>query len=78
MLRELSILSIGQRKIISLIAKGYKNDLSSKRVLREIDLSSSSVIEAFQVLEQKDYVEQADGFDYRVIDPLIKATLLYY
>jgi len=77
-LKELSMLSMSQRKVIAIIAKGTKNALSGKKTLKQLDLSSSSVIEALQALEQKDYIEQFENNDYGIIDPLIKATLLFY
>lgn len=78
MLRELSMLSIGQRKVLNIIAHGQKTGLTSKNSLKKTDLTSSSVTEAIKTLIQKDYVEQLENNEYRIIDPLIKATLLFY
>lgn len=77
-LNELLSLSIGQRKILNIIANGQKTNLTSKKTLNVVDLSGSSVIEAVNVLEQKDYIEQLETNEYRVIDPLIKHTLISY
>lgn len=77
-LRELSELSIGQRKVLNTIANGQKTMLTGKKALKEVDLTSSSVMEAIKVLEQKDYIEQLENGEYQIIDPLIKTTLLFY
>jgi len=76
--RELSDLSVGQRKVLSIIANGQKSGLTSKEVLRILDLNSSSVIEAIRALSQKDYIEKLENNEYRIIDPLIKASLLNF
>lgn len=77
-LRELSMLSIGQRKILTIIANGQIDGLTGKKTLKEVDLSSSAVIEALKVLEQKDYIEETTASSYKMIDPLIKSTILFY
>lgn len=77
-LRELSMLSVGQKKLLNIIAKGQVTGFTSKKTLKEIDLSGSSVMEAIKVLEQKDYIEELERSLYRIIDPLIKATMFFY
>lgn len=77
-LRELSALSIGQRKVLNVIAKGQTAGLTSKKTLRELDLSGSTIMEAIKVLEQKDYIENQGDSLYKIIDPLIKTTLIFY
>lgn len=77
-LRELSSLSIGQRKILNILSKDQLSGLTSKKVLKEIDLSGSTVMAAINVLEQKDYIEQLGKSTYRIIDPLIKAAIFFY
>jgi len=75
--RELSTLSTGQRKILSFIASGFNEKLSGKIFLQKVNMTSSSVIEALQILEQKDYLEK-DKSSYKIIDPLVKTTLNVY
>lgn len=71
---ELSSLSPGQRKILIAVASGYTKGFTSKDFLKILNMTSSSVFEALQVLEQKDYIEN-NGGDYQLVDPLIKASL---
>lgn len=77
-MRELSILSIGQRKILNTIAEGQTKGLTSKKIIKKLDLTSSSILEAIRMLIQKDYIEQLENDHYRIIDPLIKDTLFFY
>ncbi|OGO93861.1 MAG: hypothetical protein A3F41_01480 [Coxiella sp. RIFCSPHIGHO2_12_FULL_44_14] len=75
--RELSMLSAGQRKILICVASGYNQKLTGKEFLKKINMTSSSVTESLQILEQKDYVEKHKS-EYRIIDPLIKTMLNVY
>jgi len=75
--RELSSLSIGQRKVLIAIASGRNKNLTGKKALNIINLTSSSTLEALNVLEQKDYIERHDH-EYSIIDPLIKTSLNLY
>ena len=74
-LMELSSLSLGQKKVLTSIASGQNSGLTGKKSLKSLDLTSSSVIEAISVLEQKDYLEKADNNNYRIIDPLLRFIL---
>lgn len=75
MLRELSTLTPRQRSVLIAIANGRSNGLTSKVFLREVDLSSSSVIDALHLLEAGDYIERNTADEYVLIDPLLKAVL---
>lgn len=75
--RELSFLSPGQRKILVAIAAGQTKNFMGKHFLNTIQMSGSSVSEALQILEQKDYIERQAN-EYHMIDPLIKASLNLY
>jgi len=57
-IRELSALSPGQKKILIVIAQGYTKELTRKIFLAKINMTSSSVVEAIKILEQRDYVEK--------------------
>lgn len=77
-MQELLTISPGQRKILIELSCGNNTSLTSKDMLRKLNLSGSSVIEALQLLEQKDYVETRNK-SYFMVDPLIKSTLnLHY
>lgn len=75
--RELSGLSTGQRKILIAIASGFTTKITGKEFLKRVNMTSSSVTELLQNLEQKDYVEK-HGKEYSLIDPLIKTMLNVY
>ncbi len=75
--RELSSLSIGQRKILIAIAAGFTTKLTGKEFLAKVNMSNSSVAESLQNLEQKDYIEKTIN-GYNLIDPLIKTMLNVY
>ncbi len=77
-IRELSALSTGQRKILIAIAEGENKALTSKAFLAKINMSGSSISENAQALEEKDYLEKNEDQEYIFIDPIIKSTLLHY
>lgn len=76
--REISTLSTGQRKILITISEGYNHGLTSKASLRKLNMSASSISEAIQILEEKDYIEKDGEGRYCFIDPLIRTTLLFH
>lgn len=75
--RELSSLSIGQRKILIAIAAGSTTKLTGKDFLSKVNMTSSSVSSLLQNLEEKDYIEKISN-KYSLIDPLIKTMLNVY
>ena len=77
-IRELSILSHGQRKVLVAIAEGHIKELTGKIFLRKINMTSSSVVEAIKMLEKRDYIEKQENGEYHLIDPLIAAAIRLY
>ena len=77
-MRELSVLSPGQRKILIAITEGYIRELTGKVFLKKINMTSSSVVEALKMLEQRDYLEKKESGEYHLIDPLIATALKLY
>lgn len=77
-MRELSVLSSGQRKILIAITEGFIKELTGKEFLKKVNMTSSSVVEALRVLEQRDYIEKKESGEYHLIDPLIRTALKYY
>ena len=75
--RELSLLAINQRKILTFIATaGGVQEPFGKFFLSQINLSSSSAARAMQMLLEKDYVHiTKNNSEYRVLDPLMKSVL---
>lgn len=78
LMRELSILSNGYRKILIAIAEGYTKELTGKIFLKKVNMTGSSVAEALKILEQKDYIEKKENGEYCLIDPLIATALRHY
>ena len=77
-MRELSVLSSGQRRILIAITEGYIKELTGKAFLNKINMTSSSVVEALKMLEQRDYIEKNENGEYHLIDPLIATALKLY
>lgn len=74
----LSELSPGQLKVLILLATGYKNALTGKDAQGRLGLTSPTIVYALNVLSAQDLIERMPEKDYRVIDPVIKATLVNY
>ncbi|HLB42954.1 MAG TPA: hypothetical protein VJN02_08955 [Gammaproteobacteria bacterium] len=77
-MRELSVLSPGQRKILISIAEGFNKKLTGKVFMKRINMTSSSIVEALKILEQRDYIEKNEKSEYHLIDPLISSALRLY
>ncbi len=71
-IKELSALSIGQKKVLTLIAIGKSSNLMSKEMSKKTDMSPSSIASAIGGLKEKDII-QGDDKKYRIINPVIKA-----
>lgn len=75
--RELSLLSFNQKKLYIGIARIEKNkQLSNRKTLEIIGLTSASLLQALKVLMEKDYVIQDNDEYYRLLDPLYKYIIL--
>ena len=70
-LKELSLLSLGQKKILAIIAQGITSNLASKSILIKADMSPSSISTTLQTLIEKDVLEQKHG-QYHIINPALK------
>lgn len=74
--KELSLLSVNQRKILIFLAcSGPVNELFSKELTQEMKLSPSSTQRATASLIEKDYIYIDEKKLYRILDPLIKDVL---
>lgn len=79
LMRELSFLSSGQRKILVAIANGYNKELTGKNFLKKVNLTGSSVSDSLKILEEGDYLEKNESGIYQFVDPLLLSALnLYY
>lgn len=69
--KEISLLSPNQKTILIHIAKGNAVALTTKEVLLELKMTSSSTLVALQSLEEKDIIEKNE-VGYQIINPIIK------
>lgn len=72
---ELSKLSLIQKKLMILIAHGQSDGLTSKETTQRISTTSGSVVKALKSLISKDYVYEAEGLGYKIVDPLIRSSI---
>jgi hypothetical protein len=65
-----------QRKLLENIALGNDQKLSSYENQQRLQLTSSAIVQALKVLEQRDFIEKTPNDTYRLMDPLIKYALI--
>ncbi len=70
--------SIGQVKLLTYIALGQYDNLTSKETQRNLDMTSSGIVQSLSTLEQSDYIERLADKSFRIIDPVLKSTLAIY
>lgn len=70
-IKEISMLSLGQKNVLHYIAKGTNIHLTSKQTMLELRMTSSSIITALEGLEEKDAIEKENG-QFQIINPVIK------
>ena len=74
--RELSLLSLSQRKLLLYIAEqGKIQSAYGRESMQGMDLSIGGVQSALKSLMQADYVHKDQEGYYRILDPLLKSTL---
>lgn len=73
--KEISLLSLGQKSVLFHIAKGHTTLLTSKDTIIELELSSSSILTALDALEEKDMIEKLES-GYRIINPVVRYYVL--
>lgn len=76
--KDLSNLNISQKKILIAIAHGATKDLTSKETLYQFNLSSGAISKSLKLLEEKDYINKNKNGEYFIVDPLIKASLIWF
>ena len=69
--KEISLLSLGQKVVLSHLAKGINLHLTSKQIMLELQMTSSSIITALEGLEEKDMIEKVDE-RYQIINPVVR------
>jgi uncharacterized protein len=76
-----TVLTANQRRVLSAIADGHTQKLTSRQILREYDLNSGTIHKALQALEGEHLVRrEASGVEvkYRLEDPLLKGWILRF
>lgn len=76
-----TVLTANQRRVLSAIADGHTQKLTSRQILRAYDLNSGTIHKALQALEGEHLVRrEASGVEvkYRLEDPLLKGWILRF
>lgn len=74
--KEISLLSMGQKAVLLQIAAKGAEGLTSQNTLMEMSMSSSSVISALSALDEKDVIERFDDGSIQIINPVVKHYVL--
>lgn len=74
LLSETKNLTITHRKLLTAIANGINQALTSKKFLNQHKLASSSVIKGIDELLGEDFIEKI-GDHYELVDPLLKTVI---
>jgi len=70
-IKEISLLSLGQKVVLNQIARGVNSHLTSKQTILELQMTSSSIITSIDGLEEKDMIEKEDE-KYQLINPVVR------
>ena len=70
-IKEISLLSLGQKNVLHQIALGTNSKLTSKQTMLELQTTSSSIMTALEGLDEKDIIEK-ELDQYQVINPIVK------
>ncbi len=73
--KEISLLSIGQKNVLLQIAQQSGAQMTSKETIIALNMSSSSIITALEGLEEKDVISKEDNY-YLIISPVVKFYVL--
>jgi uncharacterized protein len=74
-IKDSSLLSLGQKNVLSLLAKNSNLHLTSKKTILKLQMTSSSIITALEGLEEKDVIEKQETH-YQIINPVVKYYVL--
>lgn len=73
--KEISLLSAGQKNVVMQLAKNPQVPITSKQSMLSLQMTSSSIITALEGLEEKDVIEKI-GQQYQIINPVVKHYVL--
>ncbi len=74
-IREISLLSLGQKGVLLQIAKG-EDQLTSKQSVMALEMQSSSILAGLEGLEEKDVIERGEDNQCEIINPVVKYYVL--
>jgi uncharacterized protein len=74
-IKEISLLSLGQKNVVAQIANNLTTQLTNKKSILELQMTSSSIITALEGLEEKDMIEKEED-QYQIINPVVKYYIL--
>jgi len=74
-IKEISLLSSGQKAVLLQIAINPQSQLTSKPILQDMNMTASSVTSALAGLEEKDVIER-DEKELLIISPVVKYYVL--
>jgi uncharacterized protein len=74
-LKEISMLSLSQRKILKFIATHDIDNILSQETCIKLALPSSTISSATEILIEKDYIELDTAKHYKIINPLLVSVL---
>jgi hypothetical protein len=52
--------------------------MSGQFAQSQLGISGSAIVQALKILEEEDYVERVENSSFKILDPLLKATLVEY
>jgi predicted transcriptional regulator len=73
--KEISLLSSNQKTVLIFLAKGETAFITSKQVMLDLEMTSSSILVVLQALEVKGIIEKTER-GYRIINPVLKHYVL--
>lgn len=73
--KDISLLSLGQKTVVQQIAANPDSQLTSKQSMLDLQMTSSSIIAALEGLEEKDMIEKNES-QYQVTNPVVKYYIL--
>lgn len=73
--KEITLLSLGQKNVALMIAKNETDQFTSKKSILGLQMTSSSIITALEGLEEKDIIEKEND-QYQIINPVVRHYVL--
>lgn len=73
--KDISLLSLGQKNVLLQIAKNATTQMTAKKTILALKMSGSSIMAALDGLDEKDVIEK-NGDQYQIISPVIKYYVL--